>query len=434
MHFDLFNFVNCMVEAMVLLLFWRLLDLYEFHKCNYLIAYVAICTSASVIVFMNASGMYILILNFLLVFLSMWGGFRHAFLETMIHTLFSFLLLLYLQCIGVCILPQDLMGTNTGNLLVNLSVLVIGVVLVVLARHYHWSEMYLHNKKAIWLFLLALCVPEIIIAQFFASLVGDATTAVMVILLLLQLLYMSLVVLFFFVLKQQANRRHWDDTQRHIEELNAHLEESRQSMHDFNKHIRYLRNVIAVHAENAQLIGTVNTYCEDLLDIYEKEEILLQLDDPIFRALLYGRRAQAQKNHIQFYLDATAVLPVFPLRDYQLVEIFDNLMDNAFEGVMELREEERWIRATLQVITQKDGSEIHLFCIENPYHTLDFSAVIKDEAYTSKGGPHQGVGLRKVSRIVADTGGKVVLNNLNHVFGVKVIYDIPRVSEVQQKF
>lgn len=422
MHFDFLNYLNCMVEAVSLFLMWKLIDNRPFNKLNYLLGYLVLCAYSILITLIDSVLFSILPVNFIMVFSSVWIGFRRPLKDTLLRSLFLYLLLLYLQSIAVCFLPQSLMGTNIGNLLVNAFVFIVSFALTIMGHKCRFAETYQTNLRTVWIFLLALCLPEIVLAQVFVALLGETSSLIMIILLLLQILYMTLVVLLFFLLKRKSENRQFADTQKYIREMNEHLEESRRSMHDFNKHIRYLRNAVTVGSENEELIHRVDAYCEGLLDIYEKEEILLQLDDPILRAILYGRRAQASANHIDFILDASPVLPIFPLKSYQIVEVFDNLIDNAFECVVELPENNRWIRITLSSTPQEDGSTWHMLCIENPCPSLNFSAIASDGKYTSKGGSHQGVGLKHVAHMVASTGGKLILNNRNNVFMVKVLY------------
>ena len=235
---------------------------------------------------------------------------------------------------------------------------------------------------------------------------------------------MSLVVLFFFIIKRNSEKRQLHNTQKYIDELNELLNDSKKNMHDFNKHIRYLHNLVQTRSENQELNEEVDNYCKELIESYNEESILLQLDNSIFRALLYGRISQAKKGNIDFQLDASPVLPVFPVKNYQLVEIFDNLMDNAFECVAELSENSRWVRVTLTTTPQKDGSYLHMFCIENPCTSVNLSEITGGRTYTSKKGKHQGVGLRCVSQTVKDTGGNLIINVQNSVFTAKVVYEV----------
>ena len=423
MSFDLLNYLNCLIEAGCLLLMWKIADFHPFEKWNYLLSYILLCGISIPVTFIDSVFFSILPVNFLLIMLCMWVGFRRSFKETLLYTLFQYLLLLYLQSIVNCLIPEKLFLTQLGNFLANGFVLAITIALVIIGNHYHFAEMFQQNAGKIWALLLVLCVPEIVLVQIIVSMKNSPSALIGIILLLLQFLYLVTVIMWFSISGQRNERRKLADTEKYINEMNSHLEESRRSMHDFNKHIRYLRNTVAVNSKDEELVHRVDDYCESMLGTYEKEELLLQLDDPVLRAILYGRQSQATANHIDYILDATPVLPQFPLKSYQIVEVFDNLINNAFECVMELPEDNRWIRITLSAKPQSDSNGVeHMLSIENPAPNVDLAAIVSEKAYTSKGGKHQGIGLRHVSQLVSHSGGSLVVSHRNGVFKVKVAY------------
>ena len=156
---------------------------------------------------------------------------------------------------------------------------------------------------------------------------------------------------------------------------------------------------------------------------------MLQLEDPTFRALLYRREMQARTLGITFILNASTILPMFPLRDYQLVTIFDNLLDNAFECV-ETLPNEKWIKVSLQTIPLEHGGLRHILCVQNPFEDIDFSAITCQKYYTTKGGNHHGVGLQNVGQLVKISGGRLLLNHDNQIFTVKIVYDLTENNKI----
>jgi len=293
-----------------------------------------------------------------------------------------------------------------------------------ISRQLHFKEFYSQNNHQVRIFFLALCIPEMITAQFFAAVLTSTNKFVVLLVLLLQLLYVTALLLAFSMINRKNERRQYAETIRHMDTLNDILDSFKQDTHDFNKHIRYLQNVVETRTTEgklAQLREDVSSYCTELLAYSHEKELLLHLDNPIFRALLYGRRSQAEQRHIQLYIDATKVLPDFPVKAYQLVEIFDNLMDNAFECVETLTDN-RWIRVVLHCEQMGDGKCLNVLCIQNPYETLDFEALVNQNDYTSKGGSHRGIGLHKVEMLVSKTGGQLILGHENHTFSVTIQY------------
>lgn len=423
MHFDVFNYCICLIEMLSISLFFCIIDNQKFYLLRFLLSYSILALGSILITFIDGVSYSILLLNFAIIFVGFEVGYRRSLKDTFFNALFSFLMLLYLQSITLLVIPGELLGTNWGNLMGDSFIIAVAIILNILSRKFHWAENYKNNLKLVWIFLTSLCLPTILISQYLATQLLDSSWQTITIFTLLQLVYLSVVVALFSILQHRTNSTRLKQTQKYIDDLNNHLEDSRKSMHDFNKHIRYLHNTVMLSSADNELRQNVDLYCKELINTYDEEEILLQLDDPILRALLYGRRTQAVRNGIDFVLDAAPVLPQFPMENFRLVEMFDNLMDNAFESVMQLSTSNKWIRVTLNC--ERYGTQLrHTLSIENPCENTDISSIVNEGAYTSKGGNHMGLGLKKVTRLVNDTGGNIFLSVDNSVFSVKVVYDI----------
>ncbi len=426
MEFVISNLFNCCIENLILIVLFSLFTTQETQKKNYTITYMCLFGCSCIVTFIDSFLFSILPFNFLLIFLCFIIGFHFVQIKNILwDSIISYLLLIYFQVIFVCLYPAKLMGSHLGNFLVNTSTLIITVIFYLISKRVHFQETFIHNKWIIRVFFLALCIPEFITVQFFVSLLNSAPKIIMICLLLLQLLYVTLLLLILFLITYRQERRQFQNTKEHFETLNQILDNSKQSIHDFNKHIRYLQNTVTVYLKKQQyteLQHQIDLYCGELLEKTEKEESILHLDDPILRALLYGRQAQAKINNIDLYIDAiSTVLPSFPLKNYQIVEIFDNLLDNAFECVENLPEN-RWIKIVLYCEKAAEEHFKNILCVQNPYDELDFSAVINDKSYSSKQGDHKGIGLKKIAKLVTETKGTLILNNENHIFSAKIIY------------
>ncbi len=411
-----------------MLLLWQMVDDRPFHKWNYLLAYVGFGCVAILVILIDSVLFSLLPVNFLMILLCMWIGFRRRFKEIFLRTLFQYLGLLYLQCIANAIVPASLFLTVTGNFIVNGCVLTAAFIITLFAKHFRLSKKFNENAGTVWTVVLVLCVPQIVLTQMFMAQRESPSNLVMTILLLLQILYVTLVLLGFSTIKQRNERRKLADTEKYIREMNEHLNDTRRSIHDFNKHIRYLHNAVMVSSADKDLMQRINEYCTPLMETYEDQEILLHLDDPVLRAVLYGRRTEATLKGVDLILDATPVLPAFPLKSYQFVEVFDNLLNNAFECVEKMDSTPRWIRITLSTASLENGYTRHTLLVENPSPQPDMGAIVGTKPYTSKGGNHQGVGLQHSVKVVHQTGGLLSISYLNRVFRARVQYDLPQNS------
>lgn len=230
MHFDWLNWLNCMIEALILLLIWRLADTHSFEKWNYLLTYVLLCAISIPVTFVDSVFFSLLPVNFVLIFLSMWGGFRRGFIQTLLHTVFQYLLLLYLQCVINSLVPAELFMTMAGNFIANGTVLTVTVLLLIISRHFHFEEILERHAKTVWTLLLILFLPEIIVAQVFVSYKYSFSSLIGVVLVLIQFLYLATVTLWFLLIQRRHERRQFANTEKYINEMNTHLEQSRRSI------------------------------------------------------------------------------------------------------------------------------------------------------------------------------------------------------------
>ncbi len=427
MDFILPNIANCLIETAILLVLFTTLKTEHSSRYQYPIVVLLLLGSSCVFTFIDFVLFSILPFNFCLVFLCFRIGFHTMKTKDVLwNSLISYLLLIYLQFIFLCIYPVELLGTQAGNFATNGAVLLCAIAFALLAKRFQFKEYYTKHQLSFHIFFLALCLPEFIIAQFLVSMITSASKIVMICFLLVQLLYVALLLLALITITYRQERRQFADTKQHIDTLNQALDDSKKSIHDFNKHIRYLQSTVEVHLQQGQYVELeehIGRYCSEILEHSEKEEAILHLDDPVLRALIYRRRLQSKSMDIELCVDMpTALLPSFPLKNYQMVELFDNLTDNAFECVESLSTN-RWVRIILSCYSLENGRFRNILCVQNPYESIDFTAIISDKSYSSKSGTHQGVGLKKVAQLVDGTGGTFALNHENHVFSVKIIYE-----------
>ena len=425
MEFMLPNMINCCMEYIILLLLWSCFNFSTTQKRNYIITFCCGIGCSFVITYIDSFLFSVLPINFFFVFVCFFLGFyKSSKMNVLWDSTISYSLLIFFQVIAISITPMDFVGTQMFNFIGNGCVLAIAILLYVISSRLHFKDYYSQNKQQVRIFFLILCVPEMITAQFFASVLTSTNKFVVLLVLLLQLLYATALLLTFSVINRKNERRQYADIIRHMDTLNTVLDSFKCDTHDFNKHIRYLQNIVETRTTEGKILELredVSSYCKDLLAYSHEKEVLLHLDDPTFRALLYGRRSQAEQKNILFYIDATKVLPEFPVKTYQLVEIFDNLMDNAFECVENLADN-RWIRVALHCEQMGNGNCLNILCIQNPYETLDFEALVNRNDYTSKGDSHHGIGLHKVEMLVSSTGGQLILGHEKQIFSVKIQY------------
>ena len=106
-------------------------------------------------------------------------------------------------------------------------------------------------------------------------------------------------------------------------------------------------------------------------------------------------REKCKQNNIDFQFSTTDLLPNFPLKDFQLVEIMENLTANAIEHNMTLPSIERKLSISFYAL---DGrNEI---TVTNPVRDIqmDLSDMLR-YGYSSKDSNHSGLGLFNIKQL-----------------------------------
>ena len=89
MIFDTFNFIICLLEAFNFLLFIRIIDDSSFKIIDYAIAYGVLLLGSMVVAFIDTISSSVLIVNFLLLFVAVWAGFKKSIKETLFNAFVS---------------------------------------------------------------------------------------------------------------------------------------------------------------------------------------------------------------------------------------------------------------------------------------------------------------------------------------------------------
>ena len=146
----------------------------------------------------------------------------------------------------------------------------------------------------------------------------------------------------------------------------------------------------------------MSIYVSQLEQSSELSDAILAFDNSLFRALLYGAYIRCNRQHIPLSFTASSLLPSFPVKDYQLVATFENLVANAIEANDAITDESKKF---IKINIFADSNQ-NLLAISNPLSS--FSGDINDyyiSGNTSKDpAVHYGLGLNSVLSIMTSHG------------------------------
>jgi len=127
----------------------------------------------------------------------------------------------------------------------------------------------------------------------------------------------------------------------------------------------------------------------------------------------------AKSKSITLSVEYLNVWEVYPLQGYELVEVMGNLLDNAFEAI--LNSEETDDRQVILTIGTEEGKKV--LQVENTGEKIlskDLDNIF-NKGFSTKG-DNRGYGLYNVKKIVNKYDGKILLPLNNKYTTIKILF------------
>lgn len=222
---------------------------------------------------------------------------------------------------------------------------------------------------------------------------------------------LSLIIIFinFTILKNSLKNEHALNklkiNEQYLPIIDELISDIRMRQHDFKNHLQALHMMIYAAKDKEDLIKRFEAYNGQLIHKDELNEFL-KYSNKIIVGFLYAKKSQAESQNIKFSIQINE--PVFEsiLNDYEWIELFGILIDNAIETGVEENE--------IIVIIDKE-EDMNLLIVKNKHPYLDKEIIHnmfnKGVSSKSKTKSSRGYGLYNVKQIVNKYGGSIQAYN-----------------------
>ncbi|MBO8129528.1 MAG: Spo0B domain-containing protein [Peptococcaceae bacterium] len=203
-----------------------------------------------------------------------------------------------------------------------------------------------------------------------------------------------------------------NNQQQFLDDLSSLLHTVRAQRHDFINHLQAIYGLLQLgKAEDAQ------QYLKDVVRPVSITSKLLQLNNEVLAVFLQSKYEEIAGKGINVIYDFNQVDHISQIPTDSMVVVLGNLLNNAAEAVMDLPDNEKWVRLKMFC---KDTLRIE---VSNGGHPIDDSIREKIfESGFSTRGDNRGIGLASVKRIVAHMNGSVTFTNFPTTFIVNLPY------------
>jgi sensor histidine kinase regulating citrate/malate metabolism len=175
--------------------------------------------------------------------------------------------------------------------------------------------------------------------------------------------------------------------------------------HDFKNHLQALNMMIYASKDKEELTKRFEAYTGQIAYKDELNEFL-KYSNKVIAGFLYGKKSQAEAQNIKFSIHINEPIFESKLNDYEWIELFGILIDNAMETGVEDNE--------IIVIIDKE-EDMNLLMVKNKHPYLEIETIRnmfnKGVSSKSKAKVSRGYGLYNIKQIVTKYHGSIEAYN-----------------------
>ncbi|AKA71005.1 putative histidine kinase [Clostridium scatologenes] len=192
------------------------------------------------------------------------------------------------------------------------------------------------------------------------------------------------------------------------------IEEIRAKQHDFKNYLNTINGIIQVSKEE-ELKSILLKYIKSVNCSIKRIDDIMYIDNSIVRAIIYSKCCEAEKKHINFSYYINNDLFIWKLKEYELSDILNNILNNAFEAVSGHSDKS----VILKIFKNENKNIIE---IKNSAISLAIPSVneIFNRGFSNKAEKNRGYGLYNIKKILQCNGGNIELSFDNYYVCFKI--------------
>ncbi|WFA09984.1 GHKL domain-containing protein [Tissierella sp. Yu-01] len=181
------------------------------------------------------------------------------------------------------------------------------------------------------------------------------------------------------------------------------MKELRSRQHDFDNHIQAINMISVTSTDYESIVESMKRYIKDL-DVDSEFRKLIKLDNKILAGFLYNKTRKAKECGISFQIDIKDYEFKTNVKDYELIEVLGNLIDNAFDT---------GVKNNCVILEIKEEKNMSVIEIKNKHSYLNSNTISKmfTPGYSTKSEKNHGYGLTNVKKIVSNNTGLLSVYN-----------------------
>lgn len=195
------------------------------------------------------------------------------------------------------------------------------------------------------------------------------------------------------------------------------VEETRRKQHDFKNYLNTINAIVEITSET-EVKNELKKYVNSLKYSNNIIEDIMYIDNIIIKAIIYNKLCEADRLNIKFLFNVTNNSLENNLNDHEISDILNNLLDNAFQAVINGDKDKVvilniFIEENVNIVEVKNsGITIKPENIQNIFH----------RGFSTKKGKNRGYGLYNISEIAKRNRSNVELSFENNYTVFKILF------------
>ena len=195
------------------------------------------------------------------------------------------------------------------------------------------------------------------------------------------------------------------------------VEETRRKQHDFKNYLNTINAIVEITSER-EVKNELKKYINSLKYSNNIIEDIMYIDNIIIKAIIYNKLCEANRLNIKFLFNVTNNSLENNLNDYEISDILNNLLDNAFQAVINGAKDKVVI---LNIFMEEN---VNIVEVKNSGITIKPENIqnIFQRGFSTKKGENRGYGLYNISEIAKRNRSEVELSFENNYTVFKILF------------
>ena len=347
-------------------------------------------------------------INYLSVIFLVKYTYTRSFPRTLLEFVIFFCVNMLLQAI-IFAFVKSIGFTYSDKFIWNLIIILIELSLVIIIIKCNFTKIARNviqlESTMLYYFVINLGL-YILLSKFIWEYNKNIILNNLLVYILIVLLMLSLnIFLYYYIVKISEGKKVLEVKNKYDPILVDIVEETRRKQHDFKNYLNTISAIVEIASEK-EVKHELKKYITSSKDLNKSIEDIMYIDNIIIKAIIYNKLCEADRLNIKFLFNIANSSLENSLNDYELSDILNNLLDNAFEAVINSSDDKLVI---LKIYTEE---KINIVDVRNSGVAISLGNIedIFKRGFSTKKGKNRGYGLYNVKKIAEKNGGNVQLS------------------------